>query len=102
VLVHADLESCTVPVAEFDVILCFYYLQRSLFAPIHHALRPGGMLVYESYTLDQLNFPGGPHNPEHLLNPGELREAFRGLQTLFYREFRVGKGIASLLARRPV
>jgi tellurite methyltransferase len=100
VLLEADLEHSSLPASQFDLVSCFHYLQRSLFSPIEHALRPGGMLIYESYTTDQLAFARGPHNPDHLLRPGELREAFSNLKLLFYREVRAGKGIASLVARR--
>jgi len=43
----------------------------------------------------------GPRNPEHLLEVGELRTAFPGLEIVFYRELRAGQGIASLVARKP-
>ncbi len=100
-LVKADLENLTPPAAQFELVLCFNYLQRSLFTAIERALQPGGMLVYETYTIEQLVFPSGPRNPAHLLRANELRQAFPGLEILFYREFRAGKGIASLLARKP-
>ncbi len=100
-LLQADLEHWPLPAAQFDIIVCFNFLQRSLFAPIERALRRGGMLVYESYTVEQLGFPNGPHNPNYLLRPNELRQSFGELETLFYRELRAGKGIASLLARKP-
>lgn len=99
---QADLEEELPPVAasQFALVTCFYYLQRSLFSPIECWLRPAGWLVYETYTVEQLRFAHGPRNPEHLLRPGELREAFPGLETIFYREVTAGKGIASLLARK--
>jgi SAM-dependent methyltransferase len=100
-LIEADLERVRLPVDAFSLILCTNYLQRSLFAPMERALRPGGMLLFETYTQAQLAFEGGPRNPEYLLESGELREAFPGLQVLFYRELRAGKGIASLLAQKP-
>ncbi len=100
-LVCADLEKFPFPVASFDLVLCLRYLERSLFPRFARALRRRGMLLYETYTLDQLRFLEGPHNPEHLLRPRELREAFPSLEVLFYREFSAGKGIASLVARRP-
>jgi len=99
-LLEANLEHFKLPAAQFELVICFHYLQRSLFRAIERALHPGGMLVYETYTLEQLAFPHGPHNPEHLLRPGELREAFPGLQTLFCREFCAGKGMATLVARK--
>jgi tellurite methyltransferase len=77
-------------------------LQRSLFAGIERALRPGGMLLFETFTRAQMGLSGGPQNPEFLLENGELRGAFPTLKTIFYRELHAGKGIASLLAQRPV
>jgi tellurite methyltransferase len=99
-LVHADLEQTTLPANSFALILCVYYLQRSLFAQIERALVPGGMLLFETFTRAQLEFAGGPKNPEYLLVNGELRSAFPSLRLLFYRELRAGKGIASLIAEK--
>ncbi len=99
-LVEADLESFALPAGQFDVVLCFKYLQRSLFPSLTRALRRQGMLVYETYTLEHLKFAGGPRNPEFLLRAGELREAFSGMEILFYSEICAGKGMASLLARK--
>lgn len=100
-LVQADLEQYELPAGAYDVVTVFYYLQRSLFPSIGRALRPGGILVYETYTIQQLDYPHGPRSPEHLLQPGELREAFRDLEILFYAESNAGKAIACLLARKP-
>jgi tellurite methyltransferase len=100
-LVHADLERLYLPEDSFDLILCLQYLQRSLFPQIVRALRPGGVLLFETFTLAQLEFAGGPRNPEHLLEAGELREAFPELHVIFYRELSAGQGIASLVARKP-
>jgi tellurite methyltransferase len=100
-LVCADLEKIHLPVASFDFVLCLRYLERSLFPQLVRALRRHGVLLYETYTLEQLRFLEGPHNPAHLLRPGELREAFPLLEILFCRELAAGMGIASLLARKP-
>jgi tellurite methyltransferase len=101
-LVQADLEQAVLPVNCFSLILCVNYLQRSLFSQIARALVPGGMLLFETYTRAQLEFTGGPKNPEYLLELGELRVGFPSLRLLFYRELRAGKGIASLIARKPL
>ncbi len=100
-LVETDLERATVPAAQYELVICFNYLERRLFPAIERALRPGGMLVYETLTVAQLAFAGGPRNPQHLLHEHELRDAFPSLQTVFYRELATGKGIASLLALKP-
>jgi tellurite methyltransferase len=98
---RADLEGVSLPPQAFSLILCVNYLQRSLFAQIERALVPGGVLLFETYTVAQLEFAGGPRNPEYLLESGELRTAFPALRGLFYRELRAGKGIASLIAQKP-
>ncbi len=99
-LVREDLEHAEIPERTFDLILCIQYLQRSLFPQIARALRPGGVLLFETYTQAQLEFAGGPRNPSYLLETGELREAFPGLCVLFYRELRARQGIASLVAKK--
>jgi tellurite methyltransferase len=98
---HADLEEVSLPSEAFSLVLCVNYLQRSLFPQIENALVPGGMLLFETHTVAQLDFAGGPRNPNYLLELGELRTAFPGLRSLFYRELRAEKGIASLIAKKP-
>ena len=100
-LLQTDLEAIALPANRYSVILCVRYLQRSLFSQICRALRPGGMLLFETYTKAQLDFSGGPRDPAHLLNSGELRRAFPELEVVFYRELRAEQGIASLAARKP-
>ena len=100
-LIHADLERIRLPERCYDLILCIQYLQRSLFSQMARALRPEGVLLFETYTRAQLEFAGGPRNPAYLLETGELREAFPELCVMFCRELRAGQGIASLVARRP-
>jgi tellurite methyltransferase len=99
---QADLEDANLPAEAFSLVVCVNYLQRSLFSQIERALIPGGVLLFETFTVAQLEFSGGPRNPEYLLESGELRAAFPELRSLFYRELRAGKGIASLIARKPV
>jgi SAM-dependent methyltransferase len=100
-LIQADLERIRLPECCYDLILCVQYLQRSLFPQMARALRPEGVLLFETYTRAQLEFPAGPRNPAYLLECGELREAFPELCVLFYRELRAGQGIASLVAKKP-
>ena len=99
-LAEADLETSALPVAAFDLILCFQYLDRAAFTAIERALAPGGFLLYETFTEDQLSHNDGPRSPDHLLRRNELRSAFPNLQTLFYRECTTPRAQASLLARK--
>ena len=103
--VVADLERYELPAEEYDLIVNFYYLQRDLAPQIVAALKAGGVLVFETYTIDQLRFGYGPKKADHLLRPGELREMFAGLETLLYHEGviqgdRGPKAVARLIGRK--
>jgi tellurite methyltransferase len=101
----ADLERSPLPSNDYCLIVNFYYLQRSLAPQIVAALKPGGVLVFESFTIDQLQFGWGPKSSDHLLHRGELREMFPDLETLLYHEGvvqgdRGPKAVASLIGRK--
>ena len=81
---QADLEQEGVnPLPEdfYGGILVFRYLHRPLIQHIMNALKKGGVLMYETFTVDQPRF-GRPHNPDFLLKPGELRQWFDGWEIL--------------------
>jgi hypothetical protein len=78
-----------------------------LFPALAAALRPGGLLFYQTWTREAVT-GRGPANPAYRLEPGELLRAFAGLRVLAYREEgRVGdvaRGVrdqAWLVAMRP-
>jgi SAM-dependent methyltransferase len=75
----ADLEGGPWPFApaSFDAVVVANYLHRPLFGPILDALRPGGMLLYETFMRGNERF-GRPSNPDFLLRPSELLEVVRG------------------------
>jgi SAM-dependent methyltransferase len=85
----------------FDLVCVIRFLHWPLFPALRRAVRPGGLLVYHTYTTDQLQFEGGPRNPRHLLEPGELLAKFADWRVLRYEEEWRGRGTAALLARKP-
>jgi tellurite methyltransferase len=99
-LEQADLKHCLLAISSFDLILNFFYLERTLFPRISAALRPGGMLVFKTYTREQLKMGGGPTHPMHLLENNELLRAFAELRILHYRESIKDKATAELVARK--
>lgn len=85
-------------------ILVFRYLHRPLFPSIMKALMPGGILMYETYTLEQARF-GRPRNPDHLLRPGELKQWFGDWTVIHYHEGVVmnpQRALAGIVCRKPV
>jgi tellurite methyltransferase len=97
----ADLEKdFTIQSDTFDVIICFNYLQRSLIPRIVEGLRPDGMVVYETYIIDQIQF-GRPKNHEFLLEHNELLEMFRDLRCLRYHEgIFSNRAVAGIIAQK--
>jgi tellurite methyltransferase len=99
----ADLETYKLPEDAYDVILCFYYLQRDLVPQIKSALKPGGMVVFETYTTENLEREfEGPKNEDYLLKPNELLKYFIDLKIVYYRELVLNnkKAVASIIARK--
>lgn len=88
--------------AAFEVVMAFFYLQREIVSEMLQALRPGGLLVYKTYTLAQAKLAGGPKNPAHLLHPGELLQLASGLHVLHYQEEVAEKATAELVARKEI
>ncbi len=85
-LAAVDLASWSVPSAHFDLVCVFRFLDRALCPRLVTALRPGGVLIYETFTVAQQQFEGGPRSPELLLQPGELAALFPTLEQLEYTE----------------
>lgn len=72
-----DLEPAGLPPPElgkerFDVITVFFYLYRPLFPVLTTALKPGGMLVYETFLIENHLRYGHPQRREFCLETNEL------------------------------
>lgn len=86
----------------YDAILVFRYLHRPLMPPLRAALKPGGRIFYETFTVMQAE-RGHPKNPDFLLKDGELLEWIVPLTVLRSREGDVdGSCMASVVAERPM
>jgi SAM-dependent methyltransferase len=79
------------------------YLHRPLFGPLKAALKPGGVVIYETFTTDQARF-GKPTNPDFLLRHGELAERFADFEIVASWEGELGeprRAVARIAARKP-
>jgi tellurite methyltransferase len=87
----------------YKSILVFRYLHRPLIPHIREALHPGGILMYETFTIAQPRF-GKPHNPTHLLDFGELLDWFKDGHIFHYFEgIRQApqRAVAQIVCRMP-
>jgi tellurite methyltransferase len=69
----------------FDAILDVNFLDRALFPHFTRALKPGGILLAETFLIDQAEIDH-PKDPRFLLKHYELRDLVAGLELLRYRE----------------
>ncbi len=71
--------------ASQDVIVVSHFLDRALAPHLIAALRPGGLLFYQTFVRAAVEAIG-PSNPLYRLGPNELLQLFRPLRLLVYRE----------------
>lgn len=97
-----------VPIETYDLIVVFNYLHRPLLRDIRDGVKPGGIVVYQTFTFDQPRF-GPPQNPRFLLRAGELRDTFADWEVLKYREGvdeglpgESPKALAGIVAKKPL
>ncbi len=89
------------PRCRFDLVVCTHYLQRTLWAELSETVRPGGFVIYETFTMEQRRYKWGPRSSEFLLEPGgELKRAFGEWEIWEYEECEFPVAQARLLARR--
>lgn len=103
---QVDLEAAGVnplPEYTYGAILVFRYLHRPLIPCIKKALRKGGLLLYETFTVEQPRF-GKPRNPDYLLQAGELRNMFADWEEIFSFEGvkeNPTRAVAQIVCRKP-
>lgn len=85
--VVASLKDYKIQPNSFDAIICFYYVDRSLVEKIKTWLKPGGILIYEAYTLREKNKRNLIHSSEdEYLKEQELLKMFPTMRVLKYQE----------------
>ena len=81
-----DLTSYKIESSAYDVVICFYYLQRNLIPIMKDALKPGGIIIYETFLIDQHLTAGHPRRREFCFEHNELLNHLTGYRILYYRE----------------
>src|SRR5208337_1587298 len=81
----ADATSFPVHPGSFDAIVNVNFLERECFPVLKAALKAGGVLIVDTFLIDQAAI-GHPRNPRYLLGHYELMELLAGLEIIRYRE----------------
>ncbi|TKB27496.1 class I SAM-dependent methyltransferase [Desulfopila sp. IMCC35006] len=73
-----DIDDWTIPRNRYQLIVNIRFLDRRLFPLIKDGLRPGGVLIFESFIDKKKN--------EYCLKQNELLHAFQSLHIVYYEE----------------
>ena len=97
-VICADLDAWEPPPDRYDLIVNIRFLDRRLFPSIHQGIKPGGVLVFESFLDGETD--------TYCLKPNELLRAFQTLRIVYYEEQKLEDSgrfdkIASLVAIKP-
>jgi len=100
-----DFETESNPLKEdhFRSILVFRYLHRPLIPCLKKGITKGGILIYETFTVDQTRY-GSPHNPDFLLKPNELFNWFKDWSLIHYFEGILEdprRAVAQIVSQKP-
>jgi tellurite methyltransferase len=80
-----DVEKEPLERGGFDVVVVSYFLDRRSVASLLAALRPCGLLFYQTFIRDCVESVG-PRNPDFRLEPNELLDLFAPLKIILYKE----------------
>lgn len=69
----------------YDLVVVSHFLDRSIIPVIINCVKPGGLVLYQTFTQTSVS-DGGPSNKGFRLADNELLNLFAGLKLLVYRE----------------
>lgn len=104
---QVDLETkenpSPLPTEAFGAALVFRYLHRPLMPNLRNSIKPGGLVLYETYTWEHPYLGGRPRNPAFLLGSCELKEMFPGWEVLHFFEGTEGRtrAVSRIVCRKP-
>lgn len=87
----ADIENGPWPLLQagqlrqFDAVVVTNYLWRPLLQTLADSVKPGGLLIYETFATGNATV-GRPSNPDFLLQPGELLARFAAWRVVGFED----------------
>jgi len=102
--VVASLKDYKIQPKSYDAIICFYYVDRSMIEKMKTWLKPGGVIIFEAYTENQMKRAGKNSDlPEFYLKNQELIKLFDGYQILKFEEpLHTKQFQSSIIVKKPL
>ncbi|EQC49641.1 bifunctional 2-polyprenyl-6-hydroxyphenol methylase/3-demethylubiquinol 3-O-methyltransferase UbiG [Bacteriovorax sp. DB6_IX] len=100
--VHKSVADYKVPKNSLDAIICFYYVDREVVKKLKSWLKPGGVLIFESFNIKQKVVNGLKEDDIYLLREAELLSLFSDFRVLKYEEAQHRRDfISSIIVQKP-
>lgn len=102
---QVDLESGKIeilPLNFYRMVMVFKYLHRPLMTDIKNSVQPGGIVIYETFTIEQARM-GKPENTDFLLEKNELVDFFQDWSIIGHYQGRLEnppRYMAGIIARK--
>ena len=84
--IDADLDKYNIAPNKYDLIVNVNYLNRRLVSQMKEALKPGGVVIFETFLIAHGDFKLPTMNLDYLLRKNELLHYFIGLDVIYYEE----------------
>lgn len=103
---QGDLDLYLFGLMEYDSIVMFYFKPSvtRYYSELVRALKQGGTLLINSYTIDEMKEPLSPDDTRnYFYRSNEILHNLKGMRILFYNEgFVGGKHVVQCLAQKPL
>ena len=103
-LVVADLQEYEMGHEEYDLICIIHYHNPLLFPRVREAVKQGGHVLFQTFSIDHVGRDWGPRDPVHLARGADLLVAFASWRTRFFEDGEVqhpdqGEGRSAAMVR---
>ena len=100
----ADLTNYRISPNSYDLVLCFNYLQRDLIPQMKAGLKKGGVILFQTFLIDQHIKFGKPKHKEYCFEHNELLRFFEDFRVIYHKEgfLTEERAVASLVAQKDI
>jgi len=100
-LIAADLDRFPLPPEYFNLVLVVRFLHRPLVAQLKRAIKPGGLIIYQTFNSNHLRVKPD-FKREYLVDHGELSEWFADFQLIATNDsLRLQDNLSYFIGRKP-
>ena len=100
---HNSVENLKIAENSLDAIICFYFVDRKISDQLKKWLKPGGVIIYEGYTVEHKKKFNDKSIDSYFLKSAELLRMFDEFKILKFEEPIHGSELTqSIIARKPM